>query len=261
MSFLGPRSASVAAFVVALGAGGAAAQPAPAGQKMFATPQAAVAALLAAVQVHDKDALRDIFGPQLKDLLTGDEKQDKADSRKFAAAIEERAEPVSEGDAKVTLEIGSNKWPFPIPLVKENSAWRFDTAAGKEEIINRHIGRDELHAIGVCRAYVAARNGGGKPEIPKPLHGYVFKALARQGDAAPGGAMDYVKGSQDGGYALAAYPDHWGRSGIMTFVINRDGRVAQRNFGENTVATAEALTVYNPDGDWAAVKDQGFVEK
>ena len=64
---------------------------------------------------------------------------------------------VKEGDNKITLEVGTNDWPMPIPLVKADGQWHFDTAAGKEEIINRHIGKDELHAIGVCRAYVTAQ--------------------------------------------------------------------------------------------------------
>jgi hypothetical protein len=238
---------------------GATAQPARAVQKTFATPEAAVAALLAAVKVHDKDALRDIFGPQIRELLTGDDVQDKANSRKFAAAVEERVNPVSEGDGKVILDIGANKWPFPIPLVKENSSWRFDTAAGKEEIVNRHIGRDELHAIGALRAYVSARNGGGRPNVPKAQHGYMFKALIRQGDSAPGGMMDYVAGSQDGGYALVAYPDHWGKSGIMTFIVARDGEVSQHDFGENTAAQAQSLNVYDPAGNWTEVKEPGVV--
>jgi hypothetical protein len=67
------------------------------------------------------------------------------------------AKPVKEGEDKITLEVGTNNWPMPIPLVKADGQWHFDTAAGKEEIINRHIGKDELHAIGVCRAYVAAQ--------------------------------------------------------------------------------------------------------
>jgi hypothetical protein len=65
--------------------------------------------------------------------------------------------PVKEGEDKITLEVGTNNWPMPIPLVKADGQWHFDTAAGKEEIINRHIGKDELHAIGVCRAYVTAQ--------------------------------------------------------------------------------------------------------
>ena len=64
---------------------------------------------------------------------------------------------MKEGEDKITLEVGTNDWPMAVPLVKSDGQWHFDTAAGKEELINRHIGKDELHAIGVCRAYVAAQ--------------------------------------------------------------------------------------------------------
>jgi hypothetical protein len=291
----------------------AAAEAAAVAQRAFASPEEAVQALEAATKVHDKAALRGIFGPEVHDLLTGDERQDKANSRSFAKAIAEGVKPVSEGDARIILEIGSNKWPFPIPLVKEDAAWRFDTAAGKEEIINRHIGKDELYAIGVCETYVQAQKqyaGSGRgasaagryarrlkstpgkmdglywksspDQTPgligakvaeaevdgtdgsaaKPFHGYFFKVLTLQGAAAPGGMIDYMKGgSLTGGFALAAYPEHWGRSGIMTFIVNQDGRIYQRDFGEKTQQAAAAMIEYEPDGDWTPVKDPGVIEK
>jgi hypothetical protein len=247
------RPSAAAALVLALGGAAlslprAAAQPAPAGQKVFATPDAAVQALHAAVKIHDKAALREIFGPLIVDLLTGDEKQDKANSRKFAAAIAEGVNPVSEGGDKVVLEIGAAKWPFPIPLVKESLAWRFDTAAGKEEIINRHVGKDELHAIGFCAGYVSARNAGRDVPLPKTFHGYSFKTLA-QPDAGAGA------------FALAAYPEHWGKSGVMTFVVAQDGKIYRRDLGEKTAELAAALTDYKPDGDWSPETDQGVIEK
>ena len=69
---------------------------------------------------------------------------------------------VKAGDDTITVEVGTDAWPMPIPLVKANGQWYFNTAAGKEEIINRHIGKDELHAIGVCRAYVTAQQNYAK---------------------------------------------------------------------------------------------------
>ena len=317
MNTIRRRSASVT-MALALGAGcfpvsRAAAQPAALAQRTFASPEEAVKALRAAVAVHDKAALREIFGPDVKDLLTGDEAQDKANSLRFAKTIEEGAKPVPEGEGKVVLEIGAKQWPFPIPLVKENAAWRFDTAAGKEEIIDRHIGKDELHAIGVCSIYVQAQkqyaslergangprgyarkfmSGPGKmdglywktgpSQVPspfelkaaeagvvdggargtKPFHGYFFKILIRQGAAAPGGEQDYVKdGNLTVGFALAAYPEHWGRSGIMTFIVNQDGKIYQRDLGEQTARLAPEIDAYDPDGGWTPVKDQGVLEK
>jgi hypothetical protein len=203
---------------------------------------------------------------------------------------------------------------MPIPLVKTNGQWYFDTAAGKDEIINRHIGKDELHAIGVCRAYVAAQQqyasanpaavGGtnyaqqfkstpgkkdglywpaaeNKPASPfgplvaeanaegydkhtgagpHPFHGYYFRILTRQGKDAPGGKMDYLShGNLTGGFALVAYPEHWDQSGIMTFIVNQDGKVFQRNFGEKTSRIAGMMKEYNPDSQWTLVQDEGVL--
>jgi hypothetical protein len=225
-----------------------AAQQAPLEQKTFASPDEAVRALRAAVYFHDKAALKEIFGPGIHDLLTGDEKQDKANSRKFAKAIDEGVKSIPEGGDKVILEIGNNKWPYPIPLVKVNSAWYFDTAAGKEEIINRHVGKDELHAIGVCEAY--ARQPSKIPG-PKPFYGYFFKLLPRQG--APSA----------GDFTLEAYPEHWGRSGVMTFVVdNKDGKIYQRDLGEKTLELAAAMTANDPANSvWADVEDKGVIDK
>jgi len=198
--------------------------------------------------------------------------------------------------------------------VKADGQWYFDTAAGKEEIINRHIGKDELCAIGVCRTYVTAQRqyanlnpatGGvvsyaqkfkstaGKkdglywPVVegeaaspfgplvadahaegyvthksagPHPFHGYYFKILTRQGEAAPGGKMNYLSdGNLTGGFALVAYPEHWDQSGIMTFIVNQDGKVYQRNLAEKTSRIAAAIKEYNPDSNWTLESDEGVL--
>jgi hypothetical protein len=258
--------------------------------------------------------LQEIFGPEFKELKTGDQVQDANNAQRFAAAMAESCNQVKEGDEKSTLEVGTNNWPMPIPLVKADGQWHFDTAAGKEEIINRHIGKDELCAIGVCRAYVTAQRqyasanpttGGavnyaqkfkstpGKKDGlywpvaenetaspfgplvaeahaegyvahsgtgPHPFHGYYFRILTRQGAAAPGGKLDYMSdGNLTGGFALVAYPEHWDQSGIMTFIVNQDGKVYQRNLGKKSSRIAAAMKEYNPDGEWTLVPDEGVV--
>jgi hypothetical protein len=163
------RFASVLAISLLAGAGGmfsaklhAAAQEQPqqksaVAQRLFASPDEAEKALQTATAAKDKAALSEIFGPQVKELLTGDQVQDADNAQKFATAMAQGCNLVKEGEDKITFEVGTNSWPMPIPLVKVDGQWHFDTAAGKEEIINRHIGKDELCAIGVCRAYVAAQ--------------------------------------------------------------------------------------------------------
>jgi hypothetical protein len=283
-------------------------------QRLFASPDEAVKALQAAAEARDTAALNEIFGPVYQELSTGDKVQDANNAQRFATAMTQGCNPVKEGEDKITLEVGTNNWPMPIPLVKANGQWRFDTAAGKEEIINRHIGKDELHAIGVCRAYVTAqkqyadanpRVGGGAqyaqqfkstpgkkdglywPSVenepaspfgplvaeahaegyvkhkgagPHPFHGYYFRILTRQGQAAPDGKMDYLsEGTLAGGFALVAYPERWDQSGIMTFIVNQDGKVFQRNLGEKTSRVAVAMKEYNPDSKWTLVQDEGVL--
>jgi hypothetical protein len=281
-------------------------------QRLFASPDEAVKALRAATEAKDKAALREIFGPEFDGLVTGDQVQDANNAQSFATAMAQECKLVDEGEDRITIEVGTNNWPMPIPLVKADGHWQFDTAAGKEEIINRHIGKDELHAIGVCRAYVAAQrqyasakpdaSGGTKyaqtfkstpgkkdglywpptenePASPfgplvaeahaegygkhqgaglHPFHGYYFRILTRQGKAAPGGTLDYMRqGNLTGGFALVAYPEHWDQSGIMTFIVNQDGKVYQRNLGEKTSRVAGAMKEYNPDSRWTLVQDEG----
>jgi len=283
-------------------------------QRLFASPEDAVKALQAATAANDQAALHELFGPEFQALLTGDAVQDANNARRFAAVVAQGCKPVPEGENKFTIEVGTNNWPMPIPLVKADGQWHFDTAAGKEEIINRHIGKDELHAIGVCRAYVIAQRqfasansaaGGGAmyalkfkstpgkkdglywpaaenepvspfgPLVaeahaegyvayqgtgPHPFHGYYFRILTRQGKAAPDGKMDYLShGNLTAGFALVAYPEHWDKSGIMTFIVNQDGRIFQRNLGEQTCRIAAAMKEYNPDSEWTLVNDEGVI--
>ena len=135
----------------------AAQKDAAANQTRFATPEEAVEALAHAAKAKDQTALTAIFGPDRAKLLTGDPVQDNNALERFGANLEKshRLEKVS--DTRFTVLVGADDWPSPIPIVRDGSQWRFDTAAGLEEILNRHIGEDELSAILTCRAYVLAQ--------------------------------------------------------------------------------------------------------
>jgi hypothetical protein len=309
------HSACVWAAVVAFFAGMAAAPlRADAGsagsRRQFSSPEEAVKALVAATQAGDHATIHAIFGPEVKDLLSGDPKQDAIEFAQFAKLIGQFSQLVKKADDRCVLNLGDQNWPFPIPLVKKDGAWLFDTAAGQEEIVNRRIGEGELTAIGVCRTYVAAqreyasedRNGDGVlnyaqklrsspgrqdglywPEAageepspfgpliaevhaegyggkttegkPQPFHGYLFKILTAQGASAPGGAYSYIiDGNMIAGFALVAYPAHWGESGVMTFVVNQWGKVYERNLGAPSAGLAAAMTEFDPDPDWTVVK-------
>ena len=284
-------------------------------QKLFATPDDAIKALQTATAAKDKAALHEIFGAQVDELMTGDAVQDANNAQHFADAMAAGCSPVKDESGNITLEVGTNNWPMPIPLVQTNGQWYFDTAAGKDEIVARHIGKDELNAIGICRAYVTAQaeyarlNPGGNQETTyalhfkstagnkdglywptgdseqmspfgplvaeasaagfghsegsghKPFHGYYFRILTRQGEAAPGGKKNYLAhGKLTGGFALIAYPERWDQSGIMTFIVSQDGKVYQRNLGEKTAHTAGHMKDYNPDSDWTLATDAGVTD-
>jgi len=283
--------------------------PAPP-QRLFATPDDAVKALLAATRDHDKPVLREIFGPHGRELVSGDKVADAREFADFAQALAQLCRLSPAGPDKMVLNIGAQDWPFPIPLVYQNGKWFFDTLAGKEEIINRRVGGNEITAIGVCRTYVEAQReyasqerdnsgvlkyaqkikstagqkdglfwepaagedpspfgplvasaraegyGPRKPgeEGPRPFHGYLFRILTKQGAHAPGGAYDYViNGNMIAGFALVAYPVQWGDSGVMTFIVNQQGRVYQANLGPDTAAKAAALTEFDPDSTWTVL--------
>jgi hypothetical protein len=111
----------------------------------------------------------------------------------------------------------------------------------------------------VAEAHTEGYGKGGNTGL-HAFHGYYFRILTGQGAAAPSGKIDYLSGGiLSGGYALVAYPEVWDQSGIMTFIVNQDGKVYQANLGANSAATASAMKEYNPDSAWTLVEDVGVV--
>jgi len=140
-------------------------------QPKFARPEDAMRALVAAVRTGDEAKVAAILGPGSDDLLSsGDPIDDKAAGRRFAGLATERTRFETLESGAVIAHIGKDDWPFAIPLAKDGDQWRFDTAAGRDELLNRRIGKNELKAVAVCHAYVDAqfeyasqpRNGDGK---------------------------------------------------------------------------------------------------
>jgi hypothetical protein len=130
-------------------------------QEVFATPREASEALIQATGTFDQPALKAILGPDGEDLVaSGDPVQDKRIAAAFAAKAREKNEialdPKNSGRA--ILSVGNDEWPVPIPLVKKAGEWSFDTKAGRQEILLRRIGANELDAIQICRGYVEAQN-------------------------------------------------------------------------------------------------------
>jgi hypothetical protein len=275
--------------------------------KVFATPDEAGKALLAAAKAGDQSAAFGIFGPDSKEIIfSGDAVEDKNAIDSFVAryGVMHRWRKLTDGGQ--ILLVGADNFAFPIPLKKNaDGKWFFDTAAGKEEILNRRIGRNELSIIDVCRAVAAAQaqyfsklhdgatrkqyalkfisdpgkqNGlywqssSGQPESPLgplvafataegysakpdahiPYHGYFFHMLKGQTDKARGGAKSY--GKMAGGFGFVAYPAEYGNSGVMTFMINQEGVLLQKDLGKTTTETATAMNDFDPDDTWTVVE-------
>ena len=277
-------------------------------QRTFASPADAGAALLEAAKSEDRAALLAIYGPDGNDVLfTGDAVKDKANLQDFVAAYNQMNRWAKIRAGGEILYIGADNFPYPIPLDKNSSGqWYFDTAAGKDEILARRIGRDELTAIAASIAIADAQqqyfskthdgdkvkqyaqkfvsdegkqNGlywpaseGQAPsplgqlgdfakaagytsagDKPQPFNGYYFRILTKQGDKAKGGTKDYIAdGRMTGGFAFLAYPAEYRNSGIMTFIVGKDGIVYQKDLGEKTADEAIAITEFNPGDGWSS---------
>ena len=290
--------------IVASGPAHAANAPAPK-QKTFATAREGMEAIAAAITAGDIPTIRAILGPESDAILkSGDALEDKESLARFDRAYKEAHKLDERPDGTAWIVVGKDDWPLPIPIVKKGEAWLFDTKAGKEELLNRRIGRNELWTMEAVLAYVDAqqeyyqrnpqgdkllqfaqrfvsspgkRDGlyfptkaGEKPSplgplfdarqaagvqqtggAPAPYHGYYFRILKGQGAKAPGGAYSYVvNGKMLGGFALVAWPATYGNSGIMTFLVNHDGRIYEKDLGPQTAEIVQKITQFNPDDTW-----------
>jgi hypothetical protein len=274
-------------------------------EKLFETPDEAVQSLIDAIRKGDTKSMVSVLGPTSGPLVTsGDPVEDRRAREAFLRAYD-AAHRLEAGGGKIVLYVGADNFPFPIPVVPDGASWRFDTAAGREEILNRRIGRNELNAIQVCLAYVDAQreyyararkqgevheyaqrlgSAPGKqdglyweakpgeqaspfgPLVAKaraegyvargtqsPYHGYFYRILTGQGPDAADGASDYVAaGHMIGGFGLVAFPAQYGASGVMTFIVNHDGLVYEKDLGPNTATLARQMKLFDPKG-WQKV--------
>jgi hypothetical protein len=276
---------------------------------VFASPDDAGNALLAAAKSGDQSSLLAIFGPDSKEIISsGDAVQDKNIAESFATVYEAMHRWRKMVDGAQVLLVGTDNFAFPIPLKKNaGGQWFFDSAAGRDEVLSRRIGRNELAVIEVCgamadaqgqyfselhdgettkkyamkfisdpgkhnglywqsaadqpesplgplAAFAASEGYSAKPDAHAPFHGYYFRMLKGQSARAPGGAKEYaVDGKMVAGFALVAYPAEYGNSGVMTFIINQNGLLLQKDLGKETAATATAMNDYDPDAGWNAI--------
>lgn len=279
-------------------------------QRSFSSPEEAVKVLIDALKVNDVPALQGIFGPGSEELVeSGDPVVDKERRAQFVELYQKKNKltQIAQG---MELSIGNEDWPFPIQIVQRDGQWQFDTEAGRDEILARRIGKNELGAIQFCMAYVDAqreyarmdRDGDGlltyatkfrsdqgqynglyweakdgeeqsplgplaaaaqkqgysaQKDEPAPYLGYYYQILTGQGENAPGGAYDYlVQGKLLGGFALVAYPANYHSTGVMTFMVNHEGQVYQKDLGEKTEEVAQAIATFDPDSSWQKVEEK-----
>jgi hypothetical protein len=271
------------------------------GQRTFSSASEASTALVSALKADDESGLMKILGPSGKDVISsGDPAEDKTNREQFVQKYKQMHRLVDEPDGTTTLYIGAENWPTPIPLKKKNGAWYFDTAMGKEEILYRRVGRNELSAIQVCNELVDAEkeyygqphdgesgnqyaqkfvSGAGKHDglywqasageaespigpmlaaaaeghapdsKPEPFDGYYYRILTEEADA--GHARSYiVDGKMTRGFAFIAYPAAYRVSGVMTFLVDQDGIVREKDLGPRTGEIAKKLTRYDRDASW-----------
>jgi len=282
------------------------------GQEQFNTDDQAAAAIVAAAKGRDRDALKHILGPSLSEFISGDKVEDEKAFDHFTTNAAAHLELEKKDGNTSVIDIGLDNWPFPIPLTRlSNGKWFFDTEAGKQEILDRRIGANELETINVCRAYVEAqreyasidRDGSGvlkyaqhlishngedglywaaapgeaespfgpliaqatmegytpgtkTGQDPQPYHGYTYHILTGQGSAAAGGQYNYViNGNMIAGFALVASPVEHNTSGVMTFIISHQGKLYQKDLGDQSSDIARNMKEFNPDSSWTLVTD------
>ena len=237
-------------------------------QPTFPSAADASTSLFKAVQGNNEDAITKLLGGPTDLTSSGEEGQDRLDRELFAQRYQEMHRLGREADGSMTLYIGAENWPFPIPLIEKNGAWHFDSEAGLKEVMFRRIGENEFTAIATCHDFLAAEknyrppanteavlessptslvakaasgSGGGDPVL---FHGYYFKVLTRD-----------TGGKTAGGFAFIAYPAEYRSSGVMTFIITKNDVVYEKDLGPNTAAVAKAMTTFRRDATWFATEE------
>ena len=276
--------------VLALLVAGCGKTEAPNQQMTFTTPEEAVTAFVAAARSGSDSLLEAMLGAgSSKIVVSSDTISDQIERSRFVARYDEKHALVDDGLDTLTLNVGRDDWPLPIPLVKSAGRWHWDGAAGQEEVFFRRIGHNELNAIAVSRSilgaqqeYAAAPHDGHKAG-PYARH-LVSEAgthdglywPTKDGEArSPAGPL-LAQGASEGygatgvrvpyhgyyyhmlesgaGFGFLAYPADYHESGIMTFQVSETGVVYQKDLGDATDSLAQAMTVYQVDSTWAEVK-------
>ncbi|AMO25469.1 DUF2950 domain-containing protein [Ramlibacter tataouinensis] len=276
-------------------------KPAPP-PKSYPSAEAAAAAFTDALRKNDRVALGVVLGQNWRRYVPAEGGPDREDVDAYLADWDKAHKIVNESDSKAVISVGEGGWTLPVPIVKVKSGWRFDPAAGADEMRVRAIGRNELNAMQAALAYVDAQRDyaskdrdktgvryyaqkfastpgkhdglywddpTGKDESPlgpvfagnKPTgggyHGYHFRILTGQGKQVPGGAYSYISGGRlRNGFGLIAWPVKYGETGVMSFMLNHEGKLLEKDLGPNTATVAGQMKTFNPDAGWKPAPTQ-----
>ena len=223
-------------------------------QPAFLSAAEASESLFQAVQSNNEQVIANILGGPTELTTSHDPGQDKVDRELFVRKYQEMHRLKREADGSVTLYIGAENWPFPIPITGKANAWRFDADAGAKEVMFRRIGENELAAIAMCHEFAAGkkehgvesnaanREDGGNSGA---VRGYYFRELRRSGTG----------GKTTGGLALIAYPAEYRSSGVMTFIVTESGVVYEKDLGPNTSGLATAMATFRKGRTWHAAAE------
>jgi len=216
--------------------------PATRGQvdhKTYPSAEQATESLFLAVQAGDEQAVSQILGGDRELFSIDDKSQDDLDRQRFLDKYREMHRLAREPDGTI-LYLGAENWPFPFPLISKNGNWSFDTQAGAREILFRRIGANESFAIDVCHALTRSDQQDPATFVGNkvPFRGYYFRALQGTGKRA----------------SFIAYPAEYRSSGVMTFIVDQDGMVYERDLGPSTAKVASTMTRYKPGSAWHALE-------
>jgi hypothetical protein len=204
-----------------------------AAQPTFPSPEAAARELYASLQNNNLPELRQILGADGQLVMVGDTAADRLDRQRVVQKYQEMHRLARQPDGTMVLYIGAENWPFPLPLVAKDGAWRFDSAMGAKEIVFRQIGENEMTAIDVCHE-LAHGQGPAGGDRPIAYHGYTFRILSKAPD----------------GFSAIAYPSTYRSSGVMTFVIDGKDVVYEKDLGPGSARTAQSIKQFTSDSTW-----------
>ena len=259
-------------------------------QKTFSSSEDALTAFVQGVRDGNPSELGAILGPGTEQIVSSsDSVADKAARESFLKRYDERHSLVPAPQGEFTLEVGKDAWPLPIPLAHSNGKWYWDGEAGKNEILYRRIGHNELAAINVCKGIVAAQHDyAASAHDGQPAGSYAARILSEPGKQnglywevkegqpeSPAGPM-IAQAAQEGydtsgprtpyhgyyyrvlpaagGFGFVAFPADYRSTGVMTFLVNQKGVIYQKDLGENTATIAKQMASYDPDKTWRVVK-------